>query len=465
MNLHKPTRFPPLYLLLVAFCAIAALGDEPRSQKETHEPMTFQGFRVRANVAVPIPSSWGPRVVSMGPALFQEIPPCRFISTLDADQYPAPWGGPAFVKDESRLYTVSGEMRTGEFTNPCSYVIPSNALAVATRVYVQSPDGDGSIYLTPAAWPPAAGMPILEFHGEDAVIEEGAVMTRGAGFSLASIGAGTDVVVDLLGYFIEDPDGQGPQGEQGLTGPQGPKGEPGVAGAQGEVGPMGPQGPKGDQGVAGAQGEIGPMGPQGPKGDQGVAGAQGEIGPMGPQGPKGDQGVAGAQGEVGPMGQQGPQGEQGVAGAQGEIGPMGPTGPQGPQGEKGVAGVPGEVGPIGPTGPTGPEGAVGPQGPAGATGPQGLQGVPGPQGPQGPEGPQGPKGENGTGILCVSGVETFPPGGTITVYNSKIHSTSLLIVNYVNGSRGNACATENQGHGWATFSGSPNKQFRYIVIE
>lgn len=42
---------------------------------------------------------------------------------------------------------------------------------------------------------------------------------------------------------------------------------------------------------------------------------------------------------------------------------------------------------------------------------------------------------------------------------------SHLIANYVNGSKGNACAVDDQGNGWATFSGSPSKQFRYIVID
>jgi hypothetical protein len=89
-------------------------------------------------------------------------------------------------------------------------------------------------------------------------------------------------------------------------------------------------------------------------------------------------------------------------------------------------------------------------------------GLPGPQGPTGPQGPQGIQGE---GITFLSGVETFPPGGQLTVNNVKIRATSLLIVNYVNGSRGNACAVDDQGDGWAKISGSPNKQFRYIVID
>jgi hypothetical protein len=386
MRFRNP-RFPPLLLLVLGLCAFTALGDEPRSQRDPHEPMTFQGFRVRANIAVPMPSFWGPNVVPMGPALFQEIPPCRFISTLEADQYPAPWGGPAFNADESRSYQVTGMMRAGEWQNPCSLVVPSNALAVALRIYVQGAVGDGTIYVSPAAWIPAAGLPVLKFHQGDSVVEETAMMIRGGGFSMASFGAGTDVTVDLLGYFIADPDGSGPQGE---------------------IGPAGPQGPPGLQGDPGPQGEPG------------TAGAQGQIGPAGPQGPKGDPGAAGAQGEIGP------------AGSVGATGPQGPEGPQGPQG------------------------LTGPQGPTGSQGSMGLPGPPGPAGPTGPPGPMGPG---------ASGVYTFPPGGEITINDPAIKASSLVIVNYVNGSRGNACAVDDQGNGWATFSGSPNKDFRYIVLD
>jgi hypothetical protein len=70
----------------------------------------------------------------------------------------------------------------------------------------------------------------------------------------------------------------------------------------------------------------------------------------------------------------------------------------------------------------------------------------------------------GGGIRYLSGVNTFPPGGEITIMNSNIDEDSLLLINYVNGSKGNACAVEDQGDGWATFSGSPNKDFRFVVI-
>ena len=86
-------------------------------------------------------------------------------------------------------------------------------------------------------------------------------------------------------------------------------------------------------------------------------------------------------------------------------------------------------------------------------------GLPGPPGPAGPTGPPGPMGPG------ASGVYTFPPGGEITINDPAIKASSLVIVNYVNGSRGNACAVDDQGNGWATFSGSPNKDFRYIVLD
>jgi hypothetical protein len=346
MRAGKPTRFTPLLVLVFALCAFTALGDDPRSLRNTHEPMTFQGFRVRSDIAVPVPGIWGPRVMSMGPALFQEIPPCQFISTLEADHYPAPWGGPAFGTNESRSYQVTGFMESGGWKNPCSLVVPSNALAVAVRIYVKEPDGDGTIYLAPASWTPAAGLPILAYHKGDPVVEEGAMMIRGGGFTLSSFNAGTGITVDLIGYFLEDPEGQGPQGEQGPAGPQGPKGDPGVAGSQGEVGPIGPQGAKGDPG------------PQGPQGDPGPAGSQGA------------------------------------------------------------------------------------------------------QGPAGPQGPQGPPGSIGG----ASGVLTFPPGGQLTVNDSRVTASSLIIVWYVGGSLGNVCSVDSQTDGSVTFSGSPNKDFRYLII-
>jgi hypothetical protein len=458
MQALRSTRFPPLLLLFVLFGALTAIADEPRVQRDPHEPMTFQGFRMRTNIAVPMPGVWGPRVVSMGPALFQEIPPCQLISTLAEDNYPAPWGGPAFTVDESRNIRVIGDLRTGFWQNPCAYKVPSNALAVSLRLTVKEPAGDGILYLAPSTWYAAAGLPVLAFHQGDAVMEESAMMLKGESFQILSASAGTDLVVDVLGYFIEDPDGAGKPGAQGETGPMGPSGPAGPQGLQGLTGAQGEVGP------TGAQGPIGPVGPTGPQGLQGLTGAQGEIGPqgaIGPIGPTGSQGEPGVQGSIGPVGPTGPQGLQGLTGEQGEIGAQGPQGPVGPVGPTGAQGLPGAQGE---TGAQGPQGVTGPMGPTGPQGDQGLIGLTGPSGPTGPTGPTGPAGPAGTGIRYLSGVQTFPPGGQITIMNANITNDSLLLVNYVNGSKGNACAVEDQGAGWAKFSGSPNKDFRFVVL-
>jgi hypothetical protein len=250
----------------------------------------------------------------------------------------------------------------------------------------------------------------------------------------------------------------GPEGLQGPSGPAGPMGPAGAAGAQGDAGPQGTPGP---------QGSPGPLGPQGLTGPQGETGAQGPQGPAGPAGPAGPQGLTGPQGTPGPQGPPGPQGDTGMQGPQGPQGSPGPLGPQGltgAQGDTGAQGPQGPAGPAGPEGSTGPQGAAGPSGPQGPPGDSGIQGPAGPQGPPGPQGATGPAGPAGFGIQSLSGVETFPPGGQLTVMNAGIQASSLILVNYVNGSKGNACTVEDQGSGWVTLSGSPNKQFRYVVM-
>jgi hypothetical protein len=62
-------------------------------------------------------------------------------------------------------------------------------------------------------------------------------------------------------------------------------------------------------------------------------------------------------------------------------------------------------------------------------------------------------------------VETFPPGGSITIMNANIHSDTLILVNYVNGSTGTLCTVDDQGEGWVAVSGTPNKQFRFVLID
>lgn len=401
-------RLLPLMVVLTiaAFFPLAALADVPRDLTESHEPYTFQGMRMRTDIVLDLKNPLYPDQVSMGPALFQEIPPCTFVNTLESAAYPEPWGGPAFGMFESRKYQVSGWMQNGEFINPCSNRIPANALAVSARVFVYSPTADGMLWATPARWLPRQGLAVVPFHrGETALREEAAIMNLGgiqffADFSDTSmIAAGeeirTDLVVELIGYYLPDEflSGEGLKGDKGDRGERGIQGETGPAGPQGEPGPIGPVGP---------QGEIGPTGPPGP------TGPEGPIGPVGPVGP---------QGEIGPIGPQGPEGPVGPIGPQGEPGPMGPMGP---------IGLTGPPGPIGPTGPTGPPG------PASLTV------------------------SRGTGVF---------PHGTLRIYDANCETNSLVILQYTEeGSPGNTCAVEDVGDGWFDVSGSPTKSFMYYVL-
>ncbi|HEX2833066.1 MAG TPA: hypothetical protein VHW00_08625 [Thermoanaerobaculia bacterium] len=454
----KPTRLPPLlFILLFAFAALA----QNAAQSSPHEPYTFPGMRVRTDIALVLPDSQ--YVESMGPALFQEIAPCKLVSTLAGDAYPAPWGGPPFEVFESRKYTVTGSLKSGDWVNPCSNKIPANALAVATRVYTRDGTGDGTIYLTPGDWAPLQGYPAIQFHKDAELrIEETAIMLRG-GIQIHAFNAGANVVLELLGYFLPDLTVArgGPKGDTGPAGPRGLTGEIGPAGPQGEPGLTGPQGLKGDTGAQGPQGLKGDIGAQGPQGLTGAAGPEGEPGPIGPQGLKGETGAQGPQGLVGPIG---PQGETGPMGPQGLPGEIGPQGPKGDSGEIGPAGPQGATGAQGESGSPGP---IGPAGPQGEIGPMGLQGIPGPMGPAGPQGPQGPRGAagaNGESLVLSMGGGTFP-SGTLRIYDSNCTEDSYVFLQYSHhGSPGNACSVERIENGWFEVSGSTNKKFMYMVV-
>ena len=318
------TMMTAIAMTIVAPLAIA----DDSTTATTHNPYTVLGVQLRS-VLLSNPAD-GSSALSYGPAIFQEIVPCRFISTLEADNYPHEWGGPAYAPNESRSYRPTGELRTADWTNPCNEQVPTEAIAVAARVWATGTRstkslGTMAVWLTPGKdkQPPDDLSKIALRPGEHAM-NEASVVLRDQMFTLTAQQGGVDLVVDIIGYFLPDKwqvagakgdkGDQGPAGAtgaQGLQGEKGDKGDPGVAGAQGL------KGDKGDPGVAGAQGE------KGDKGDAGVAGAKGD------KGDKGDAGVAGAKGD---KGDKGDTGATGATGAQGLVGPMGPQGPKGDPG-------------------------------------------------------------------------------------------------------------------------------------
>jgi hypothetical protein len=445
---------PWIITIIVTLLAVAA-----SAQTTNHSPYTVPGVQVRTNLAIPVPGLSGLKA-PMAAAVFQEVAPCKLVSTLKVDGYPAQWGGAKFALNENRIYAAAGTLSDGIWMNPCSGVVPEAAPAIAVRVTVFNGDGDGTIYLAPSNWAAVSGLPVLRFKQNETAVEEGGVMLANGSFTALSWNAGADLQIEVLGYFLEDKLQEqamagGPKGDKGDPGPAGPAGEPGAIGAQGPAGPIGPQGLPGDPGAAGAVGATGPQGAIGPTGLQGLQGLQGETGAAG---------AVGAQGPIGPIGPQGPQGEAGAAGAvgatgpQGLIGPIGSTGPQGEPGTPGTAGATGAAGPAGPAGSQGEQGLMGPMGPIGSIGPIG------PTGATGATGPAGAAGADGRSYLIAMGTGTFT-SGTLRIYNSAIGSGSYVFLQYNHpGSPGNACSVEAIGGGWVDVSGSTGKKFMYLVL-
>jgi len=446
-------------LIAAALCCLA-MSLIAWGQTTQHNPYTVPGARIRMNMVIPVPEADGIRYESMGPATFQEISPCRVVSTLQSDAFPTEWGGPPFLPNDSRIYVGTGKLMTADWVNPCSGRIPIGVAALAVRLTVVNPQGDGIIYLAPGTWTPISGLPVLKFSPGPSISEEVGVMLRNDTFAVMSANAPADFSIDVLGYFEADtlggagPSGpkgaMGPQGPQGLTGPQGEKGPAGADGVAGAIGPMGATGPMGPQGE---QGLTGATGVQGLPGEQGLTGAQGPIGPVGPMGPQGLTGDQGPQGLTGPIGPAGPTGLQGIAG------PAGATGPQGEQGPAGENGMPGGPGQMGPQGPAGPQGEQGTPGVVGPPGP------PGPTGPTGATGPAGAAGADGSSYILSMGTGTFT-SGTLRIYNANVHGNATYVFLQYNhpGSPGNACSVEAIGEGWFDVSGSTNKKFMYLVL-
>ncbi len=288
-------------LLLTA----AVRADQPDKYSNPHEPFTAYGMQVRMSIINPINNADQATLI---PTVFQEIAQCRLTSTLSVEAYGSEWGGPSYQANESRRYVGRGFLGSETFVNPCSDVIPANAMGVVARFTVTSAAGDGEVHIDPTNASSSNAATVLKFHkGQTLMFEAGVMFARDGSFDVATWYAGADVQIDVLGYLIADPaPTAGPQG------PQGDKGDTGAAGPQGAKGDTGASGPKGDKGDKGDVGIAGPQGPQGAQGPQGLTGATGPAGP---------QGIAGLQGPLGPMG------------------PMGPMGPQGPQGNPGRDGV------------------------------------------------------------------------------------------------------------------------------
>jgi hypothetical protein len=358
-------------IILTTLSTSAAFAGE----KNPHNPYTFLGMQIRTHL---LPTTPGANGESLGPLVFQEIVPCRFVSTLEADKYDAPWGGKEFGQHESRTYFPKGYLVSSKgWENPCSLHVPSDAVAVAVRLMAHTPDNAGTVYLAPSTYN-AAGQAALEFKAKTDEMEEASVVLRNDGFAISTDQA-AHLTIDITGYYLRD-----------------------------DVNAYGGRGEKGDKGDQGSQGSQGIQGDRGEKGEQGLQGERGEKGEQGLQGERGDKGEQGLQGDRGDRGEQGLQGLKGDKGDQGS---------------------------------------------------NGLQGPMGPQGPTGPRGPAGP-----VGLSTSTGASSFPPPGSIKIWDGAVNANSFIMVQYDEISNGNAIGVASQGNGWFVATGSPNKPFKYIVL-
>jgi hypothetical protein len=504
-------------IAMTAFNANAADAAIANSRElESHNPYTVRGVQIRTELLPQdaTSSSASETGSAAGPTLFQEIVPCRFMSTLDADGYPAKWGGDAFKVSESRVYHPTGTLIEGDFVNPCSDRIPGHSVALAVRLVSYKPEGDGSVFLAPSSVP-RHNVPALVYKTGNDTLKEATVFLSGAAFAVTAADQPTELTLDVIGYFIPDPNGygRGDKGEKGETGEKGATGEQGLQGERGAQGEKGDKGDSGAQGLQGERGEKGDRGQQGDRGEQGVQGLQGERGergesgangergeqgPQGEQGLRGEQGAQGLQGEKGSNGERGEQGPQGLRGEKGEAGERGEQGLQGQQGERGAQGIQGERGFQGERGLQGEQGVQGLQGAKGDSGERGQQGISGAKGDQGAQGLQGEKGDKGErgaqgdkgdkgdrgakgdqgergfpgtrgitggpGVTATIGYRVFPPGGSITINDPNAKPDSMIIPLYTVVSNGNAIGIESQGNGSFVATGSPNKPFKYVIL-
>jgi hypothetical protein len=294
------------------------------------------GMKVRINVPLTAPSGDN--------LLFQAINTCRLVDTREGSKFDLPYGGPRFRTTETRTYSLPPPSygADGSVTNPCTFssrrdgdvdaaAFPATIAALALEVTVinktdAAPTAGVLTIGTPDPPTNVGGLSLwFGWYGPNVPIShQVCVKTVNGQFpvsltpDLSGLANESDVVVDVLGYMVIDP-------QKGETGPQGP------------AGPLGLKGDTGPQGAQGLAGTTGPTGPQGLIGPQGAQGLTGPSGPTGPQGLKGDAGPQGLQGLIGPTG---PSGAQGPPGLMGPVGSSGPTGPKGDKGDPGSSALP-----------------------------------------------------------------------------------------------------------------------------
>src|ERR1700693_1712844 len=145
----------------------------------------------------PAPATWSPHGVSRGvstmgaitsPLPFIGVTPCRVVDTRNPV---GPFGGPAFTSGLTRSFTIP--------SGPCSGIPIAGAYSLNFTVVTMTGFG----FLT--AWPTGTAQPLVSTL--DYVVAEGAlanaaiVPASGIGAISVFVSIGTDVIIDINGYY------------------------------------------------------------------------------------------------------------------------------------------------------------------------------------------------------------------------------------------------------------------------
>src|ERR1700693_131253 len=145
----------------------------------------------------PAPATWSPHSLSRGvstmgaitsPLPFIGVTPCRVVDTRNPV---GPFGGPAFTSGLTRSFTIP--------SGPCSGIPIAGAYSLNFTVVTMTGFG----FLT--AWPTGTAQPLVSTL--DYVVAEGAlanaaiVPASGIGAISVFVSIGTDVIIDINGYY------------------------------------------------------------------------------------------------------------------------------------------------------------------------------------------------------------------------------------------------------------------------
>jgi hypothetical protein len=158
----------------------------------------------------------------------QSIVPCRIVDTRPGRNFPAPYGAPAFGTGEMRTYVVAGALVAND---PCANAIPPGAVGILANITAVSAVGAGDIRVGPGTAMPTSS--IQNFVAGETIANASIVPVAGDQITLKMGGAGTDILIDILGYLL--PGAIGPTGPTGATGSTGATGPTGATGATGAV--------------------------------------------------------------------------------------------------------------------------------------------------------------------------------------------------------------------------------------